>query len=123
MKKILVAEDDTFLAKALSLKLQKLGYEVTVAPDGAEALTCLRNAPPDLLILDLIMPVKDGFEVLEELKKSSPGKSVPVIVASNLGQKEDITRALSLGAQDYLVKSDMSLEELGNKIGHLLHVS
>lgn len=120
MKKILIAEDDRFLATAYKIKLTKAGYEVRIAVDGVEALKALAEYVPDLIILDLIMPVKDGFAVLEELKKNDAWKKIPVIVASNLGQKEDMEKATNMGASDFVVKSDLSLENLITKIKKIL---
>ena len=115
MVKILVAEDDKFLASAYRVKLSSEGYEIKMASDGQEALDIMETFTPDVILLDLIMPVKDGFSVLEELKKNDKWKNIPVIVASNLGQKEDIDKSMQLGATDYFVKSDMHIDRL-NKI-------
>ena len=120
MKKILIAEDDKFLANAYRLKLSKLGFDVRLAPDGQEALNILKDFIPDLMILDLVMPNKDGFAVLEEVKSRPDTKSVPVIIASNLGQKEDIDRGLKLGAADYIVKADVAISEIVDKINAVL---
>lgn len=120
MKKILVAEDDTFLASAYRVKLTKAGFEAVIARDGNEALEAIKKELPDCILLDLVMPVKDGFTVLEELKNNERTKHIPVIVASNLGQKEDMDRAMKLGATEFIVKSNMSLEELMKKITALL---
>ena len=120
MKKILIAEDDKFLANALRVKLTKSGFEVKYGYDGQETLAILKDFYPDLILLDLIMPVKDGFGVLEELKNNQNFKKIPVIITSNLGQKEDIDRGMSLGAKDYVVKSDLSLDDLIKKINTLL---
>lgn len=113
-KKILIAEDDTSLSKALNLKLSSLGFDVEVATDGEDALMHLKKTQYDLLLLDLMMPQVDGFGVLEELKKS---KHKPVVfVNSNLSQASDKAKAMKLGADDYLVKSDISLKEIVAKI-------
>jgi DNA-binding response OmpR family regulator len=121
MKKILVAEDDKFLGSAYRVKLAKSGFEVQVATDGNEALAALQTFMPDLILLDLIMPTKDGFETLTELKANDAWKNIPVIVASNLGQKEDIDKAQALGANDFIIKSDLSMSDLVAKIqAHLL---
>lgn len=120
MKKILVAEDDKFLSRAYKAKLTKAGFEVKLASDGAEALETLKTFLPDLILLDLIMPVKDGFAVLTEIKTNPAWKKIPVIVASNLGQKEDIDKSKQLGAVDFIVKSDLSLENVIKKINSLL---
>jgi two-component system, OmpR family, alkaline phosphatase synthesis response regulator PhoP len=116
MKKILVAEDDQFLGNAYRLKLEKSGFEVKIARDGKEAMEMLLTFTADLILLDLMMPTVDGFAVLEHLQKNEKLKHIPVIIASNLGQKEDIDRGMKLGAADYVVKSDLSLEELMKKI-------
>lgn len=120
MKKILVAEDDKFLSSAYRVKLTKAGFEVQMAFDGNEALTALQNFTPDIILLDLIMPSKDGFTVLAEIKANEAWKNIPVIVASNLGQKEDIEKSRQLGAIDFIVKSDLSLEGVIEKINKIL---
>lgn len=122
MKKILVAEDDNFLANAYRVKLTKEGFEVLLVRDGAETIEGLKTFMPDLVILDLIMPVMDGFLVLEEIRKSEQWKTIPVIVASNLGQKEDTDRAMQLGATDFIVKSDLHLQDLVEKVNKLLSI-
>jgi len=116
MKKILIAEDDKFLASAYKLKLTKAGFEVMLASDGNEMLLMLKSFVPDLILLDLVMPVMDGFTTLGEIKLNEQYKKIPILVASNLGQKEDIDRAMELGASGFVVKSDMSLDDLINKI-------
>lgn len=116
MKKILVAEDDKFLLNIYKTKLTKEGFEITIAEDGEEAIKILSKTRFDLIILDLMMPKKDGFQVLEYLK----GKNIPTIIASNLGQKEDIEKGLSLGAKDYIVKSQTPLSELMKKVNTYL---
>jgi len=113
---ILVAEDDRFYANIYKTKLAKEGYEVVVTGDGVQALKVAREKKPALIILDLIMPVKDGFETLKELKADAVLKSVKVVVLSNLGQEEDIEKAKDLGAADYLVKTNLSITEMMEKI-------
>ncbi len=120
MKKILVVEDDKFLSSAYRIKLTKAGFEVQLAFDGSEALLRLETFTPDLILLDLIMPDKDGFATLTQLKRNPQWKNIPVIVASNLGQKEDIEKSMKLGAADYIVKSDTSLDNVLSKINALL---
>ena len=92
MAKVLVAEDDKYLASAYRVKLTKAGYELKIASDGQEALEILKTFTPDVMLLDLIMPVRDGFSVLEEIKKNPSLKNIPIIITSNLSQKEDIDR-------------------------------
>lgn len=116
MKKVLVAEDDRILANTYKLKLTLEEFDVKIASNGQAVLDILATFTPDIIILDLVMPKKDGFTVLEEIKKDPKLKSIPVIVASNLGQHEDLERAKALGAVDYLIKSDMSMSGLVEKI-------
>jgi DNA-binding response OmpR family regulator len=112
--KILIAEDEKATAGALALKLNHEGFETQVVFDGKAALDSLEEKKFDLLILDLIMPQLDGFEVLTTLKKI--GVKTPVIVISNLGQAEDINKAKELGAVDFFIKSETSLAEVVEKI-------
>jgi CheY-like chemotaxis protein len=119
MKKILIAEDDKFLARAYQVKFAKAGFDVQVATDGEETLTILKTFQPDVILLDLIMPKKDGFVILAELKKNEQYKNIPVIIASNLGQPGDMEKAKSLGAVDYFIKSDFSLKKIIEKINDL----
>lgn len=123
MKKILVVEDDKFLASAYRIKLTKAGFEVQIAYDGNEAINLLQTYTPDLILLDLIMPVKDGFTTLQQLRADPRWQALPVIVASNLGQKEDLDKSRQLGATDFIVKSDTSLEVVIDKINRLLQIT
>src|SRR6185295_12837886 len=109
MNKILIVEDDKFLANAYRVKLTKSGFDIRIAYDGEEALSLIDEFNPELILLDLVLPKKDGFTVLEELKKSSKWQSIPVIIASNLGQSEDIDKGMKLGANGYIIKTDLSL--------------
>jgi len=120
MAKILIVEDDKFLANAYRLKFSKAGYEIKIASDGQDAIDSLNTFTPDIILLDLIMPIKDGFAVLEELKKNDKWKSIPVVVASNLGQKEDIDKSMALGATDYIVKSQIPINDILVKINNVL---
>ncbi|HSW96884.1 MAG TPA: response regulator [Candidatus Saccharimonadales bacterium] len=120
MKKILVAEDDKFLSSAYRVKLTKAGFEVQIASDGNEALNLLKTFTPDLILLDLMMPIKDGFATLQEIKANPIWQHIPVIVASNLGQKEDTEKTMKLGAKDFVIKSDLSLDELIKKINLII---
>lgn len=114
--KVLVAEDDKFLAKAFKDKLEKEGFVVSVASDGNEALELLKKNQPDIMLLDLVMPIKDGFEVLEEIRLDPKIKKVPVIILSNLGQDSDIQKGKELGAVDYLIKADFTINDVVKKI-------
>src|SRR3989339_986496 len=117
-KKILIAEDEKPMARALEIKLNKAGFETVVVFDGVSALKELVANKYDLLLLDLMMPNKDGFSVLTDMKESKI--KVPVIVSTNLNQKEDIEKALSLGAKDYFVKSDTTISEVVEHVKKIL---
>lgn len=114
--KILIAEDDQFLANAYRVKFEKSDFEVKLVFDGEEAIEAVSEFHPDIILLDLVMPKKDGFTTLKELKANSASKNIPVIVTTNLSQAEDIKKVKDLGALDYLVKSDISLGEIVEKI-------
>lgn len=114
--KILLIEDDLSLLKIYSNKLRNNGYDVSVATTGDEGLRKAQTDAYDIVLLDLILPGKDGFVVLEELKLNEKTKDVPVVILSNLGQEADVKRCEELGAVDYLVKSDVSLIDLVEKV-------
>lgn len=116
MTNILVAEDDKFLAKAYKMKLSKKGYTVQNAGNGEEAIKILESFTPDVIILDLLMPVMDGFATLGKIKSNPKWKQIPVIVATNLAQADDVVKAMRLGASDYIVKTDFSTRDLIAKI-------
>lgn len=115
-KKILVIEDDKYLWNAYNEKLTGSGFEVKLASDGEEALKMIAEFQPTLILLDIVIPKKDGFAVLEEIKKNTVWQNIPVIVTSNLSQQEDVSRSMQLGARDFIVKSDTSINELVEKI-------
>ena len=122
MNKVLLVEDDPFLSSLLKNRLQKEGIEITLAEDGEEALNFLKSTKPDLILLDLILPKKSGFEVMEEIRSDPQMQSqkMPIIIISNLGQPEDISRGQALGAIEYFVKAKTSIDELVNKIKDFL---
>jgi DNA-binding response OmpR family regulator len=113
-KKILVVEDEKPINKALELKLTHEQFAVTTAFDGEEGLAQVQQGQFDLILLDLVMPKKDGFQVLSELQAAN--NTTPIIVLSNLGQAEDIKRAKDFGAVDYFVKSQMSIVDIVNRV-------
>jgi DNA-binding response OmpR family regulator len=116
-KKILIVEDDKFLRELLQSKLEKEeDISVSVATEGEEGLKKVQEEGPDLVLLDLILPGIDGFEVLKRIKDNSAIADTKVIVLSNLGQTEDVERAMNLGAKDYLIKAHFTLEEIVEKI-------
>lgn len=119
--KILIVEDDVMLNKIYQTKLGLLGYSVYSSYDGDEGLKKADDLMPDLILLDLMLPKKNGFEVLETLKQNLKLNHIPVIILSNLGQEADISRAMQLGAVDFLVKSNVKLESVISKVEDILH--
>lgn len=118
---VMVVEDESFLSKVLSERLEDEGFaRVDVAGNGEEALQKIQANPPSIILLDMILPKKNGFEVLQELKADKKLKDIPVLVLSNLGQDQDIEQAKALGAADYLVKSNFSLQKVVSKIYSIL---
>lgn len=115
-KRVVVVEDDEHISKVYEIKLAKEGIQVLLAHDGVEAVAMISSEKPDLILLDLMIPKKDGFEVIEEIKKVPELAAIPVIVLSNLGQQSDQDRALGLGAAEYLVKVDYPIQEVVDKI-------
>jgi len=119
-KRILIVEDDKFLRELISHKLIKEGYDIIEAADGEEGIKKATEEKPDLALLDLILPGIDGFEVLYRMKASPDTSSIPVIILSNLGQKDDVEKGMRLGANDYLIKAHFTPGEIIGKIKGLL---
>jgi two-component system alkaline phosphatase synthesis response regulator PhoP len=120
--KILIVEDEFFLRNILEKKLQAEGFDVILASDGVEAVEKTVKEVPDLILLDLILPKKNGFEVLEEIKKDPYLKDIPVIIISNLGQEIDIDRAKKFGVNEYLIKAQTSLDTVVEKIKEIKEI-
>ncbi|MDO8571766.1 MAG: response regulator [bacterium] len=112
----MLIEDDKFLCRAYNDGLDRAGYEVVIAYDGGEAVKKIRDEKPDLIILDLILPIKNGFDILEEIKQDDDLKKIPVVILSNHGQDADIQRGKELGALDYLVKANFSMKEVVDRL-------
>ena len=117
---VLIVEDEVFLVNLLSLRFKKEGFVVVQAFGGVQALKELDRQRPDIVLLDLILPQKNGFEVLESISQNPQLKNIQVIIVSNLGQDSDIARGKSLGAVDYYVKARLSIDELIDKVHALL---
>lgn len=118
--KILVVEDDMFLRDLLGQKLDEEGVVAQYAEDGLSAIDMIKEIHPDLVVLDIILPGIDGFEVLERIKQDEEVKDIPVLILSNLGQEEDINKAKQLGAEDFLVKANVNLNKIVNEINKYL---
>lgn len=121
MAKILLIEDDKFLRELIIQKLGKEGFDVTEAPEGETGLVKMKEVKPDLILLDLILPGIDGFEVLKRAKADKELASIPVIILSNLGQKDDVQKGTDLGAADYLIKAHFTPSEIVDKIKNTLN--
>jgi CheY-like chemotaxis protein len=121
-KKIMIVEDDTFVMDIYETKLVKEGFEVVMAANGQEAMDKLEKDKiiPDLILLDIIMPYMDGMEVLRRIQKNYSLKDIPVILLTNLSQKEEVEEGLKLGARDYLIKSHFTPQEVLEKINKYL---
>lgn len=119
---VLVIEDDQFLGELITMKLSKEDFEVSLATTGSEGLKKVEELKPDIVLLDIILPEMDGFEVLKGIRGlgDSATAKTPVILLSNLGQESNIERGLSLGAQDYLVKSNFTTDEITRKVRETL---
>ena len=119
-KKVLIVEDDKFLRELIVKKLLGEGYDIVEAIDGEEGIKKIKEEKPDLVLLDLILPGVDGFGVLSQMRDDSSVSSIPVIILSNLGQKDDVERGLKLGAVDYLIKAHFTPGEIIEKIKNIL---
>ncbi len=113
---VLIVEDDKFLIDLLIMQLSKQKFKAYHAKDGEEAIKIATEKQPNLILLDIILPGMNGFEIIEQLKKSEATKDIPVIFMSNLGDKEDIEKGKALGAKDFIVKANFSLDEIMEKI-------
>ena len=116
MTKILVSEDDIFGSKVYKLKLEKQGFDVIILPDGSEVLAKAIELKPDIIVLDVLTPNKDGFEALKELKENAQTKDIPVLILSALQMDKDIQKGKDLGATDYLPKTNVTMEQVIAKI-------
>lgn len=118
-KKILIVEDDNFLRDLLSKKLQSEVHSVLGAAESVETFNLLKNNKPDLIILDLLLPGIDGFEILKKIRQTEETKNIPVIVFSNLSEEKDIKKAKDLGVSDFMVKANFTLDELVEKVNKI----
>ncbi len=118
--RVLVVEDDRFLRRACEASLSRQGLAVTTAADGEEGLARARQERPDLVLLDLLMPKLSGLEVLRALKADERTRAIPVLVLSNSSRQQDVDEIMRLGAVGYLVKADLSLKALGERVAEIL---
>lgn len=122
MSQVLLIEDDQFLASLLKNRLAKEGFAVVVATGGTESLEILKTLRPALILLDIILPGRSGFEVLEEIRADPQIKDTPVIIISNLGQETDMERMKALGAVEYFVKARSSIDDIVAKSKEVLGI-
>lgn len=120
MAKILIVEDDKFLRELMVQKILKEGYQVVEGINGEEGVAKAKEEKPDLMLLDLILPGIDGFEALRQVKDNPETATIPVIILSNLGQKDDVERGMKLGATDYMIKAHFTPGEILAKIKSIL---
>jgi DNA-binding response OmpR family regulator len=120
MNHVLIVEDEDFLVRALKDNLSAEGYSVAVAMDGEAAFDEIKKKNPNLILLDLLLPKKNGFDVLKEIRQNPEYKLIPVVILSNLGEDSEIKRALELGANDYFVKSQHPIQEVIEKVREYL---
>jgi DNA-binding response OmpR family regulator len=120
-KKILIMEDEEILGKIISEKLAGEGYQVSLAINGEDGMEKMRVMKPDLVLLDMVMPKKNGHEVLEDIKSDSELKNVPVIVISNSGQQSEIERVVGLGVRDYIIKAQFRPDDVLEKVKKYLN--
>ena len=119
-KQILLVEDDRFLRRACAAGLRQRGWTVLTAVDGEEALRMVQSERIDLVLLDMLMPKLHGLDVMRALKAEERTQSIPVLVLSNSSRERDVQEIMKLGAVGYLVKANLSLQELGNRVAELL---
>ncbi len=118
-KKILIIDDDPFILEMYVLKLKEYDFQVETANNGKEGLAKLKEYQPDLLLLDIVMPALDGFDILQEIKKTA-APHLKIILLTNLGQKEDVERGMQLGADDYIIKAHFTPSEVVDKVKNIL---
>jgi DNA-binding response OmpR family regulator len=120
MKKILIVEDDKFLRELIAKKIVAEGYVAAEAKDGEEGLKKIEEEKPDLVLLDLVLPGMTGFDILEAANANHLLSEIPIVVLSNLGQRDDVDRAINLGAKDFLIKAHFTPQEIIAKIKNVL---
>lgn len=121
--KILVVEDEAFLLDLYQVKLEQSGFEVVKASNGNEGVSMARLEQPGLILLDILMPQIDGYEMLAKIKNDPKTKNIPVIIFSNLSQKEEVEKGLKLGASDYIIKTSVTPSQLEAKVKEFIKQS
>lgn len=119
---VLLVEDDVFLASIYQKKFEMEGFKIVAVDNGDKVLPEAKRKKPDIILLDILLPKRDGFSVLASLKADSGLKDIPVIMLTNLGQKDDVDKALAAGAADYLIKAHFKPSEIVEKVRKILHI-
>jgi DNA-binding response OmpR family regulator len=119
-KKVLIVEDDVFLSNIYNKKFSNEGFEVFTASDGKKAVIIIKQKKPDIILLDIMLPQMDGFEVLEEIKKDLEVKDIPVILLTNINEQDGIKKGYDLGAKDYIIKTFFTPAEVVDKVKKFL---
>ena len=120
---LLIIEDDPLLASTMQSKFIQVGFTVKIAGDGEKAMQLLSQTIPQVVVLDILLPHTNGFDLLHEMKINPLWKQIPVVIASNLESDKDIDKGYALGAGDYIVKSNLSLNDLVQKVTFLMNMS
>ena len=120
---VLIVEDDTFLANIYKTKFEMEGFKVSVSENGELGLSDIKKKKPDIVLLDILLPKMDGFTVLENAKADKAIRNIPVILLTNLGQKDDVEKGLQLGAVDYLIKAHFKPSETVAKVRKVLDIT
>lgn len=119
---VLLVEDDVFLSGIYQKKFEMEGYKISTADNGEKGLADAKKKKPDIILLDILLPKMDGFSVLKELKADASVRDIPVILLTNLGQKDDVAKGLEAGAVDYLIKAHFKPSEIVEKVKQVLHL-
>jgi len=117
---VLVIEDDPFILDIIVLKFTNQKWNVTSAMNGEKGLELAKSNPPDIILLDILLPGMSGYEALEKIKADEALKDIPVLILSNYGQKEEIEKSLSLGAVDHLIKANIIIDEVIGKVTSII---
>jgi DNA-binding response OmpR family regulator len=119
---VLLVEDDTFLIDIYKKKFEMEGFKVSISDNGEKCLADIKKKKPDIVMLDILLPKLDGFAVLEKLKTDPDTKNIPVILLTNLGQKDEVERGMKLGAEDYMIKAHFKPSEIVDKVKKVLKI-
>lgn len=119
-QKILIIDDDPFILEMYVLKFKEEGFQIETAKDGKEGLKKIKEYEPDVVLLDIVMPIMDGFDVIRSLKRENVQTNAKIVLLTNLGQKDDVERGMQLGAHDYIIKAHFTPSEVVKKVKDLL---